>query len=333
MADLRFSYGTGKRGGQPYNRLYSNSPAGRRRAVHSEDFRYGVPGPFVYTQAATGDTILTTPGAPSFAQGATGFLRTPGGLHIDMFATTAQTILPILTPGTGLEISLDQVDNESVEYVPGGNSDYNPFAYTVGTSTPTVFRVALKIADASGSDQLLVGWRKREAFAVPTSFLTTGDGIYTDFLGIGFAATKANPNPISIAYDVNNGGSTFVNAGAFTWADGLTHVLEVRLIGGQCRLLINGARLGNAIAVDGLGGSITSQQTSSAGEAAFNALDGDSDGVKGFDTGDILVPFIFVRQDADVTGAVSLQGLEIGPLSEFGLDTGNEPGARDLPQS
>lgn len=325
MADLKFINGVGKQGANSrYARAYANSFAQRMGLVHSEDFRYGKNGPIIFTQAATGDTILTTPGAPSFAQGATGVFKTPRGLEVDFFATTAQTILPILTAGSGLEISLDQVDNESVEYVPGGNSAYNPFAYTVGTSQPALFRIALNIADASGSDQLLMGYRKQEAFAVPTSFLTTGDATYTDFCAIGFAATKANPNPVQIAYDVNNGGSTFVNAAAFTWADAKSHVLEMRLKGGRVSFYINGAALGSRISTDGVGGSITAQQTSSAGQTAFNALDGDSDGVKGFDTGDVLVPFIFVRQDGDLTGNVFWQGIQIGPQSEFGLDSGNE---------
>ena len=325
MADLRFNYGRGKRGERPYNRLYANSPASRFRSIYTEDLRKTADYPLLYNiTAATGIAAFDTAAAPAYAQGSTHAIRTAGGLYMEVFGSTAQTIMPILTPGTGLEIGLDKVNNEAVEYVPGGNSAYNPFAYTVGTTQPMLFRAAFNIVDASGSDQFILGWRKQETFAVPTSILTTGDGIYTDFFGVGFCATAANPNPTGIAYDVNNGGSTFVNACGFTWADNKTHVLEVRLIGGKVKVFINGARLGSSISVDGVGGSITAQQTSSAGESAFNALDGDTDLVYGFDTGDILVPFIFSRYDATTPGAIYLQGLEIGPTSEFGLDPSNE---------
>lgn len=325
MADLRFNYGTGRRGRQPYQRLYANSPASRFKGVYTEDLRKTADYPLLYNiTAATGIAAFDTAAGPAYAQGATHVVRTAGGLYMEVFATTAQTIMPILTPGTGLEIGLDKVNNEAVEYVPGGNSAYNPFAYTVGTTQPMLFRAALNFVDVSGSDQFLLGWRKQEAYAVPASILTTGDGTYTDFCGIGFAATVANPNPVSIAYDVNNGGSTFVVPCGFTWADNKTHVLEVRLIGGKVRVFINGARVGSRISVDGVGGSITAQQTSSGGETDFNALDGDTDLNYGFDTGDVLIPFIFSRYDATTPGAIYLQGLEIGPTSEFGLDPDNE---------
>ncbi len=325
MADLRFNYGAGRRGRQPYNRTYAASPARRARSVYTEDLRKTADYPLLYNiTAATGIAAFDTAAGPAYAQGATHVVRTAGGLYMEVFATTAQTIMPILTPGTGLEIGLDKVNNEAVEYVPGGNSAYNPFAYTVGTTQPMLFRAAFNFVDSSGSDQFLLGWRKQETFAVPTSILTTGDGIYTDFCGIGFAATAAAANPTQIAYDVDDGGSTFVNACGFTWADTKTHVLEMRLYGGRARFFINGARLGSSISVDGVGGSITAQQTSSAGETAFNALDEDADAVKGFNTGDVLIPFIFSRYDATTPGAIYLQGLEVGPISEFGLDPDNE---------
>jgi hypothetical protein len=325
LASLKMNYGVGRRGRQIYNRLYANSPAQRAAMAHSEDLRRTAKYPLLYNlTAATGIAAFDTAAGPAYAQGSTHQMVTGGGLYFDIFASTAQTIMPILTPATGLEIGLDKVNNETVEYVPGGNSAANPFAYIVGTSQPTLLRVALNFVDSSGSDQFIVGFRKQETFQVPTSFLTTGDALYTDFLGIGFAATAAAANPVQVAYDVANGGSTFVNAAGFTWADTKTHILEVRLIGSRARMLINGAPLGASISQDGVGGSITAQSTSSAGTTAFNAVDADADGVKGFDAALTLIPFIFSRYDATTPGAIYLQGIEIGPLSEFGLDSGNE---------
>lgn len=325
--NFRFSLGFGAKGDTTVRKAshwYEDSTALRRGLVYSEDFTLGASGPIYYTQTSAA-TALVTSGAPSFAQGATIMMQTPVGAIWDVFGTTAQTLLPTLTAGTGLEIGLDQVNNEAVEYVPFQNSAYNPFAYTVGTTQPMLFRAAFKFADVSGSDQFLLGWRKQEAFGVPTSFLTTGDGTYTDFFGVGFAATAANPNIVYTAWDVENTGSTTTKSTLFGWADGETHVLEVRLYGAKVKVLINGCPLdGTPIKIDGIGASMTAESTSGQGPAGFNAQDQDADTIKGFNTGDVLIPFIFSRFDATSPGAIHLRAVQLGPLSEFGLDPNNE---------
>jgi hypothetical protein len=233
------------------------------------------------------------------------------GPPIEMYQTTAQTLQPVVGAGGGLVLDGDQVDNESAEFVIGGNSARNPLAMVVGTDPDFFFRARIGITDASGSDQLLVGWRKVETYQVPTSFLTTGDGGYADFFGVGFAATKANPNTVACASDVGNAGSTTVTQTGFTWADTKIHDLEVRVVGGKPRVLINGIRIGNPIAKDALGAAITSQNTVSTPSYTFTA-------------GLTLVPFIFVRQDADLLDAVQLYEYEVGHLLNAGLDPQNE---------
>lgn len=271
-------------------------------------------GKYVYEKINGSPLILNMSGAlaalPTAAQGQIDTLITRGGVGWDMFQTTAQTLGPAYTSGSGLEIALDQVDNEAVEYVPGGNNTFNPYGMTVATDTDFFFRAKFTLADASGLDQFGIGWRKQEAFAVPTSFLTTGDGIYTDFALFGFAGTTADPNPVRISTDLNNSGSATVTSPGFTWADGLTHQLEVRVVGRKALFLINGVLLGNPVAKDGNGASITSQTTTTGP-------------VFSFDTGDFLVPFIFCRQDADV-GTVFLVDYEIGHLVDVGLDPNQE---------
>lgn len=250
---------------------------------------------------------------PTASQGQIDGITLPGttGGLLEYFQTTAQTLIPAWTLASlGVEAALDQVENETVEYVPGGNSSVNPFAYTVNTSPPMIFRVAFSITDVSGMDQFGIGWRKQEAYAVPVSFLTTGDGVYTDFFGVGFAATSADPNTVRRFSDLNNSGSTLVDSVGFTWADGLTHVLEIRLKGRYPTVYINGIRAGQPIAKDGLGGAITSQTT--LAQATQYA----------FDVDDILVPFIFIRQDADLT-PVYIKAIQVGLASSFGLDAGN----------
>ena len=247
---------------------------------------------------------------PTAAAAQINTMQTTQGIAWEYYQTTAQTLQPIGN-SKGVVLDGDQVDNESAEYVLGGNYTTAPFAFTVGTSTDFFFEATLEITDASGSDQLLVGFRRSEAFIVPTSFLTTGDGIYTDFFGIGFCATKANPNPVGTASDLNNGGSTTATPTGFTWADAGIHKLGVRVVGGKALGFINGVRLGNPVSVDGTGAAITAQNTVTTPSFTF-------------DTGDVLVPFIFVRQDADLTDAVYLRQYACGNLVEAGLDPANE---------
>lgn len=311
----KFDVGTGRLGDNRLkSRWYADSTAMKNKLVYSEDFAVGggagaagTSGPILYTMSGGFTTVaIAAPGL-----GATAMMLTPGGAIWEIYGTTAQTLPPILTAGSGLEISLDQVNNEAVEYVPFQNTAYNPFAYTVGTTQPMLFRAAFSIADASGSDQFILGWRKQEAYAVPASFLTTGDPTYTDVFGIGFAATAANPNPVSVVYDKNNSGSCTVSDTGFTWADGKTHVLECRLYGTKVRYFINGVPLGSTVGKDGVGGDITDQNTKAVTSHTL-------------DSTDVMIPFIFIRQDADVTGNVFLKAVQLGPLSEFGLDPNNE---------
>lgn len=307
----KFDVGTGRLGDNRLkSRWYADSTAMKAGLVYNEDFAVGGVGPIIFTQTA-GATALVAAGVPSIAQGASAFMRTPLSLDWEIFATTAQTLLPTLTAGSGIEVSLDQVDNESVEYVPGGNSAYNPFIYTVGTSQPMLFRAAFSVADASGSDQFVLGWRKQATFAVPTSIIQGGDPVYTDIFGIGFAGVKADPNPVRVTFDKNNGGSATATSTGFTWADGKTHVLECRLYGTKVRYFINGVPLGSTVGLDGVGGDITNQNTIAVTSHTL-------------DSGDAMLPFIFIRQDGDVTGNVFLRAVQLGPLSEFGLDPNNE---------
>lgn len=231
----------------------------------------------------------------------------PSGVPWHMYQTTEQTLAP-RQHADGLIISGDLVNNETLEYVPGLNNSKNPFGCTVGTSPRMLFSANIKIADVSGSDQTLIGWRKQEAFAVPTSFLTTGDGTYTDFYGVGFASAAANPNNVYVAYDLNNSGSTTVADTLFNWADGKTHNIEVEVLpSGKVIVRINGVELGGTVSKDGLGAALTAQSTLNP-TPAFT-----------FDAGDFLVPFIFIRHDAAAPGAYNLYETKHGPATQFRL--------------
>ena len=271
-----------------------------------EDFKGGAK-PLLYVVSATGIPTLATTVA---GQGVVFEAQTGHG-YWQVFNTTDQAVLPFLTAGSGLNISGDLVANEALELVPGGNLANSRLAFTAGTDSDFFFKAKFKITDADGSDQFLMGFRKQEAFAVPTSFLSTGDGIYTDFFGVGFASAVASPNNVFTASDLNNAGSTVATDTGFNWADTLAHTLEVRVIGRKTLVLINGIAIGNPIAIDGDGAAITSQDTLSTPSFTF-------------DSGDVLVPFIFLRHDTAVSEAHLLQEVEVGRLVDIGKDPNNE---------
>jgi hypothetical protein len=283
---------------QPYQ-ISSNFTQGK---YYFESFKGGEQ-PFFYKIASA------LPALPTANQGDTSHVLTPGGFYWQFFETTAQTLFPTGSAGNGLNISCDLVDNEALEIVPGGNSANSKLKFKIGTDTDFFFRCKFKWTDVSGSDQAVIGFRKQEAFAVPTSILTTGDGIYTDFFGIGFADTGGVD--IYTVSDLNNGGSTTATDTGFNATDAEVIELQVRVIGGKAFGYINGVRLGGTVSTDGDGTAITAQNTTSTPSFTFDAAD-------------TLVPFIFLRHDADVAEAVYLQEIECGHLVDIGLDPNQE---------
>lgn len=290
-----------------YTQAYQINPNLTQGKYYFENFKQGAD--ILWFNVAAGLPVL--PLAATAAQGTAQQGISPAGQYWQFFNTTDQDVLTIGTAANGLNIAGDLVNNEALELVPGGNAANSRLAFTVGTDSDFFIKTKFKITDADGSDQFLVGFRKQEAFAVPVSFLTTGDGVYTDFFGVGFAAVVGNPNTVRTASDLNNSGSTTVTSTGFTWADTLTHTLEVRVVGGKALVLINDNLLGNVIAKDGDGGAITAQST----------LTGP---VFTFDSGDTLVPFIFLRHDTNISESHFLQEVEVGHLVDVGKDPNAE---------
>ena len=72
-----------------------------------------------------------------------------------------QTILAPSLTTVGLNIGMDQTDDDGVE-ISQGILSKNKHAYTIGTDGPFFIRVKFKIADVSGTDDCAVGFRKAE---------------------------------------------------------------------------------------------------------------------------------------------------------------------------
>jgi hypothetical protein len=259
---------------------------------------------FCTAQPQIGIVASSIMALPTVAQGEVDYLYTPRGNYMEYFQTTAQTLHPV-GHASGLVVSGDLVDNEAGELVPGGNDANSALAFVVGTDN-FFAKATIEITDVSGSDQWLFGWRKPQTYGVPTSILSTGDGVYTDFVGMGFAVAAANPSVVKVASDLNNSGSTTVQDTGFTWADTLKHTFEVQCVGRSALFFINGVQLGGSVAFDGVGGAITAQATK---PAAYT-----------FDAGDTMIPWLFIRHDATTPGAFYLRELEIGALIEADKD-------------
>lgn len=284
---------------------YQLAPDYKNGKYYFENFKDGHK-PFLYTVSATGIPAVATTTAGADV---THEMMTHRG-YWQVYNTTDQAVLPFATAGTGLNISGDLVDNESLELVPGGNFASSRLAFVIGTDSNFFMRVKYKFSDVSGMDQtIFAGFRKQETFAAPTSLLTTGDGIYTDFFGIGLS--EEDGVDLKTMSDLNNGGSTTVTDTGFDLTDDEVFEVMVWVCGGKVRAFINGIELGNPVAKDGDGTAITSQSTVTC--ASFT-----------FDSGDTVIPWIFIRHDDEVGNGCCIQEIEIGHLRDIGADKDGE---------
>lgn len=174
-------------------------------------------------------------GAGALCTGATGTINNihmQDGIIMQSFMIGAgQTkIIPVLE-ADGLEIALDLTATEGVEYNFGYLSS-SKHVYTIGTDLRFFVEATFKVADVSGCEPLLIGFRKIEA----------NNGTYTaytDYASIGIV-TSQNADLISLATELNSGGTTYTNTtDAFT--DGQTHTLRVNVdADGNVTYLIDG---------------------------------------------------------------------------------------------
>lgn len=245
------------------------------------------------------------PAFPTAAAGQTDTAYCENGVVLELFQTLAQTVMPTIHATKGLNIAGDQTDNDALEIVVGNNSTVSPNAVLLGTDANCFFRVTLELTDVSGSDEVVVGWRKQQTYSQSAAFDGTTDPVYTDFAAIGIVGSS--DGSIHTVTDLNDSGVPVKTDTAFDWADTKIHTLEVRVVGRRVKYYINDKILGSTISKDALGVAITAQPTVSG--AAFT-----------FDTADTIIPFIFLRQrGADLNEGIYIRDLEAGFLSEIGL--------------
>lgn len=212
-------------------------------------------------------SAANTGAAASGATGATNLLGLQSGVIMEQFILGAgQTIIKPVMDSTGLLVSLDLVDTEGVEYNFGAARNNNPYAFTIGTSPAFYFEVALNVADVSGGNPYMIGFRKTEANNATL-------GSYTDYALIGMNNGVSATN-VSLLTELNAGGQTTTDT-TNAWADGETKTLKV-LVSSSGAVTYT---------IDGEAPTAT---------AAFT-----------FDSGDVVTPFIRITHNAEA-GAVRI---------------------------
>ncbi len=138
-----------------------------------------------------------------------------------------QTILAPQQAANGLDIGMDQAADEGVE-ISQGILAGGKHAFVVGTDKPFYFRVLMNIADVSGTDDCLVGFRKAEAYQAAVDN-------YDEMAALNVIAGAINIETIL------NGGVTSTTDTTDTVGDGVDVELEVRVNhAGVVTFLING---------------------------------------------------------------------------------------------
>lgn len=181
-----------------------------------------------------------------------------------------QTLLgPLMDTTTGtLDVSQDQTDDEGVQYIFGGLTTGNPFKHTVPNlpttvgSRPTEIALDLEIADVSGTDDCAFGFRKLEA-------VQANIDDYDEMAAINVISGTIFTETI-----LNNGATVATSSGV-TWADGARKRLRLTLDGRRVRYYVKPQ-----------GGT----------EVEIN-----SGTVFRFDAGEVVVPFFYFLQTADLT--------------------------------
>jgi len=156
-------------------------------------------------------TSLKTGGA---AAGATGNenIMSFGKNLFEYHILGTQTILAPSLVASGLNIGMDQTDNDGVE-ISQGILARNKMAFTIGTDAFFI-KATFTIANVSGSDDCALGFRLAEAYQA------TVDG-YNDM-----AVLNVISGDIKVETILNGGGATTTDT-TDNWLDTKTHTLEV----------------------------------------------------------------------------------------------------------
>ena len=227
----------------------------------------------IVSQSPILQSALTTGAAPTGATGDTNLMYMQDGCLMEQFILGAgQTIIAPRMATDGLNIALDQTDNEGAIYNFGPRAA-SKHSYVIGTDAAFFMEARFTVADVTGCEPLYIGFRKVEANA--TDFNT-----YTDraFIGLDNVVSAGN---VVLNTEIGSAGSVTTNT-TDAWADAASHVIKV---------LVSAAGV-VTYEIDGVAPSATAAYTFT------NAL--------------VVMPEIFFLNGADVAGNIELETLKIG---------------------
>jgi len=147
---------------------------------------------------------------------------------MEYYMMGTQSILEPVKVADGIDVALDQTDNDGAEFTMGITA-FNKHSYTIDTDA---FYAIWKftIAVVAGTDDFAVGFRADEAY----------DGTLLNY--IDYAVLNVQAGDIIIETDLNNGGTPDATDTTDDWADTETHTLEVYVdITGAVTYKIDGA--------------------------------------------------------------------------------------------
>jgi len=153
-----------------------------------------------------------------------------GGQEFLYSARGTQTITIPVRVASGLNVGMDQADNDGVEVTNGLSVATAKKVFVVGTDPDFFFRCKFSIGTVAGTDDCAVGFRKAEAAQA-----NIDDYDEAAFLNVISGNIKRET--------ILNGDPTTTVDTTLDWADGETHTLEVRVaLSGVVSMYVDGVK-------------------------------------------------------------------------------------------
>ena len=156
---------------------------------------------------------------------------------VESSGTATYSFPKVTTSGLSLPLDANVTDGVTAAELTTGITSRSPGACTVGAGVSMFVECELSIADISDLEQLIVGFRKAEAYqADPDN--------YDELAAIHIGETGATvaDGQINILTILNNGATVYTDTTLADWADGGQHTLRVTVSGsGKVTFLVDGA--------------------------------------------------------------------------------------------
>jgi len=226
-----------------------------------------------FTQSPLAQSNANTGAAPTGAGGDVNLLSFQEGMLMEHFMIGTQTIIAPRMDATGLLCSLDLTSTDGWEMNFGAARANSRHSFTIGTDAAFFMELRFTLADVSGCEPFIFGFRKT---AANNATYTN----YTDVAAIGVNDGVVAGNSV-IQTNLNGAGFTNTNT-TDAFADAATHTMQV---------LVSAAGV-VTFTIDGGAPSVTQAFT--------------------FDNADVVHPFIHSIFNAAAPGNIHLQWLKVG---------------------